>query len=533
MDLTSAPFLFLDGQTTGLSPRNAELIEIGWSASCDAKEIETKLLKPQDLAGVPRVVWSMTGIDPAELAAAESPQVVWRRIVEERAEARAAIIHYSQFETPFLRALHREVFGEDAELPWPIVCTYRVAKRLHHDLPARSIRALSGHFGHVLPERHRAEEHVAATQTIWRHLLESLKEREGISTWEDFLAWWSKPPAPAKKSSARKYLVARAKRLDLPDEPGVYEMHARDGQILYIGKATSLHSRVNSYFRQRKTTRARLKELMTQVAEVRVTPTATPLEAALLENDRIKEIDPRYNYSLREHARRLWFVSPCLTHFSQTRDEEHPWGPFTSHEIFDSLASLLLIQRGEHDQLDPFLLHHPPEIMKEKLETFLASIGYADLSTLTLTDLLRAARFAKEISPADDTEDEALLAEASVHRKLRRARRCLHQAHWLAWLTESRVFWEVPEKGFRVLEIRGGRIASARYQITPPSPTTYARSKVPLKERQRRLDLVTYDRMRILGTELSGIAKRTPITVQYSSTRVFHRILSHTKGETA
>jgi len=530
MDLTSAPFLFLDGQTTGLSPRNAELIELGWSSSFDPQEIQTRLVRPSDVVAVPRIVWSMTGINAEELAQAEAPDVVWKTIVE-TSQPHAAIIHYSQFEMPFLLALHKQVFGEAAELPWPVICTYRVAKRLHDDLPARSLRALSGYFGLVLPERHRAQGHVEATQTIWRNLLTTLKEQEGIESWEAFLTWWQTPPAPTKKkASARKYLVKREKRLELTNEPGVYEMHAQDGQILYIGKATSLNSRVNSYFRQRKTTRTRLKELMTQVAEVRVTPTATPLEAALLENDRIKAIDPRYNYSLREHARRLLFVAPCLTHFSERRDEEHPWGPFTSHEVFESLERLLLIQRGEHDRIDPFLLNYPPEVTKEKLETFLQSIGIRDFSELSLPDLLRSGRFAPAEIP-EETEDEALLAEASVYRKLRRTRRYLHQAHWLVWLTESRIYWPVAEKGFRVLVIRGGKLSEAFFQAEPPHPSTYVRSRVPLRDRQRRMDLVTYDRMRILGTELSIIAKRTPITVQYSSTRTFNRILSYTKGE--
>lgn len=530
MDLHLSQFLFLDGQTTGLSPRNAELIELGWSPSFDDAAIQTRLVRPADLVAVPKKVWQMTGLSAEDLKGADEPSAIWKFILEVP-DVRAAVIHYSQFEVPFFRALHRQSFGEEAELPWPVICTYKVAKRLYGDLPARSLRALSGYFGFDLPEEHRAQSHVAATQKIWSNLIDALKTQEGIRTWEEFLSWWEAPAPAKRKSGPRRYLVEREKRLELPDKPGVYEMYSKTGQLLYVGKATSLNSRVNSYFRQKKKTRTRLKELMTQVADIKVTTAETPLEAALAENDRIKETEPPYNYSLREHARRLLFVSPCLTHFSEKRDEEHPWGPFTSHEIFESLEQLLLIQMGEHESIDPAYLNHAPEITKEKLEVFLESQGGYDLSALTLRDLLRAGRFVPpEIS--EETEDEEILAEASVYRKLRRARRNLHQAHWLSWLTEARVAWEVPGKGYRVLEICDGRITKADYQPGPPDPKTFRRDRVPLRQRQRRLDLAAYDRMRILGTELSILAKRgTKVSVQYSPTRLFDRVLSATKGE--
>jgi len=109
-----------------------------------------------------------------------------------------------------------------------------------------------------------------------------------------------------------------------------------------------------------------------------------------------------------------------------------------------------------------------------------------------------------------------------VYRKLRRSRERLHQAHWLAWLTESRICWEVAGKGFRVLTIRSGKIAETELRATAPDPLTYLHPRVPLRERQKRLDLATYDRMRILGTEIAVLAKKgTAVTVQLSPHRFF------------
>ncbi|MFX6149426.1 nucleotide excision repair endonuclease, partial [Acinetobacter baumannii] len=75
--------------------------------------------------------------------------------------------------------------------------------------------------------------------------------------------------------------------LQLPDRPGIYRMLAQDGRVLYVGKATSLRSRVNSYFHG-KTQGKRKREMIAQVWDIQVTECGSALEAALLENEEIK-----------------------------------------------------------------------------------------------------------------------------------------------------------------------------------------------------------------------------------------------------
>lgn len=84
-----------------------------------------------------------------------------------------------------------------------------------------------------------------------------------------------------------------------PTSPGVYLMHDADGVILYIGKARNLRQRVRSYFGNTDG-RPQVRFLMARVVDIRFTVTDTEKEALLLENNLIKQHQPRYNLNLKD-----------------------------------------------------------------------------------------------------------------------------------------------------------------------------------------------------------------------------------------
>lgn len=84
-----------------------------------------------------------------------------------------------------------------------------------------------------------------------------------------------------------------------PDCPGIYQMLAADGQILYIGKAKRLRRRLSSYFRP-ALDRAKTEHLMAEVVDFRYVVTETEIEALLLENTLIRRHKPRYNVVFRD-----------------------------------------------------------------------------------------------------------------------------------------------------------------------------------------------------------------------------------------
>ena len=100
-------------------------------------------------------------------------------------------------------------------------------------------------------------------------------------------------------------LDVREKVKLLPHKPGVYQFFDSEGKILYVGKATSLRSRVGSYFAKDHPD-GKTRILVRKIADLRTILTETPYDALLLENSLIKEYQPRYNILLRDDKSYPW-----------------------------------------------------------------------------------------------------------------------------------------------------------------------------------------------------------------------------------
>ena len=85
----------------------------------------------------------------------------------------------------------------------------------------------------------------------------------------------------------------------LTTRPGVYQMYAEDGKLLYVGKAKNLKNRVGSYFRASGLTDKTLA-LVSRIRDIQVTVTSTEVDALLLEHNLIKNHRPPYNILLKD-----------------------------------------------------------------------------------------------------------------------------------------------------------------------------------------------------------------------------------------
>lgn len=85
----------------------------------------------------------------------------------------------------------------------------------------------------------------------------------------------------------------------LTTRPGVYQMYGAEGDLLYVGKAKNLKSRVGSYFRASGLTE-RTMALVARIHDIQVTITTTEVDALLLEHNLIKKQLPAYNILLRD-----------------------------------------------------------------------------------------------------------------------------------------------------------------------------------------------------------------------------------------
>jgi excinuclease ABC subunit C len=86
----------------------------------------------------------------------------------------------------------------------------------------------------------------------------------------------------------------------IPIEPGVYRFRDPHGRVIYVGKAKSLRSRLNSYFADISGLAPRTRQMVMTAGSVEWTVVSTEVEALQLEYNWIKEFDPRFNIRYRD-----------------------------------------------------------------------------------------------------------------------------------------------------------------------------------------------------------------------------------------
>src|SRR5665647_3663715 len=85
---------------------------------------------------------------------------------------------------------------------------------------------------------------------------------------------------------------------ELPDKPGVYMHKDKLGQVIYVGKASSLKNRVRQYFQSSRNMDAKVRAMVSHIEEFEYITTATEMEALILECTLIKKYMPKYNVLL-------------------------------------------------------------------------------------------------------------------------------------------------------------------------------------------------------------------------------------------
>ena len=542
-----------------------------WSASPGIVSHLVRLPPGEEL---PARIAALTGVSRRDLARALPREEVWRRLRQEvrdlaGAGSRAAatgelalgVVHFARFERAFLDDWQRAARGGPAEVErgsglLELLCTHEIACRLLPGLPRRGLRAVAGHLGHVMPEEKRAGSHVRATVAVWCALAAKL-QAAGVTTLAD-LRRWLREVRPVRRGG-REFSLPREERLRLPDAPGVYRLQGQGGEVLYVGKASSLRRRVNSYFqhRHRRPGGDRTLEMLTQVWGVDVTPCASSLEAAVREADEIKEHAPPYNVALRGRETAAFFARPDLGSVRPAPDDAHRVGPLPRR---DSLAALAAQRRllakgvaprvgpagngvwmaalglggrvpGENELLDRRRLD--PTGLREGFALFRARVGWAEGTDVLLPEMLRAGGWLwrehlaqrRDEAPEDPTNDppggagplwddeERPRDPEDVARwfalALGRCAQLVRRARWFERLCESSLWWQPPDGEVRRLVVERGEVKLCTFvanRVVDRSPT--ARTPVPhgaslsAHERRRCCNAATYDRLRVLTTEL-------------------------------
>lgn len=551
--LAELKILTLDCQATGANPPKGHLLEIGWlptQASAADNSALTGLQAylvslPAD-AVIPRPVERITGISSDVAAAGISSEIVWERLVETAQQITTGnpvsscplVIHFARFEEPFLRQLHQKN-NPKGPFPFRIICTHEIAIRLLPDLPRRGIRALAGYFGHSMPELKRSTDHVSATALIWNKLVGLLDATCGVSRLDQLVDWLAGTKPPGR--SGRAFPMNPEVHLRLPDKPGIYRMlRAKKGDPLYIGKAKSLRQRVSSYFQQKTAHAEHTLEMLTQARELDFTLTGSALEAAILESDEIKCSSPPYNIALRRRERALTFCTSDLCRNAAAAEGDYAVGPLPAGRFIKTVTAFGLwfrvdmqLRTDNHMDLVSAVLALPPDYipeincLREGFEKFRETYSsrLTHQSALRVLTALGAAFWRKRLETAalaelvaetenDDKKQKESDSEHvwtpdavahAIENMICHSAHLIRRARWFCLLSESSLAWtstDHPDNLKIRVVFKNGSVLNRNIVKTAeeiPIPPGCANS---FRSRQNNIDLITYDRLRVLTTEL-------------------------------
>ena len=132
----------------------------------------------------------------------------------------------------------------------------------------------------------------------------------------------------------------------LPESPGVYRYYDESNNLLYVGKAKNLKKRVSSYFSNEHDT-FRLRLMVKKIVDIVTVKVDTEMDALILENNLIKNLNPKYNVALRDDKTYPWIVIknesfPRVFHTRQIKkDNDEYFGPYPSVTTMFILLDLI------------------------------------------------------------------------------------------------------------------------------------------------------------------------------------------------
>jgi excinuclease ABC subunit C len=134
----------------------------------------------------------------------------------------------------------------------------------------------------------------------------------------------------------------------LPHKPGIYLHKDAEGTILYVGKATSLYSRVRSYFGDPSELGPKNRALVAKIADIEYIVVGSEIEALILENEYIKRYQPKYNVRLRDDKNYPYIKVSLTEDFPRVyrvrnfrRDGNRYFGPYTNSAAVDATLDLM------------------------------------------------------------------------------------------------------------------------------------------------------------------------------------------------
>ncbi|MDW3218551.1 MAG: DEDD exonuclease domain-containing protein [Acidimicrobiales bacterium] len=302
--LHDVTFVVIDLETTGGSAKNCAITEVGAVKLKGGECLGTYQTLVDPGCAIPPEITMITGITEAMVMRAPRIEAVMPSLLEFVGTGTVIVGHNIRFDIGFLNEALRQQ-GRD-RLPHRSIDTLALARRLLRDeVPNCKLGTLADRLRLSHTPSHRALDDALATGDLLHLLLERAGSL-GVTGLDDLLIL----PKLAGSAQAKKLPLTDG----LPREPGVYLFRDARDEVLYVGKAANLRSRVRSYFSTDE--RRKIGNLLRETKKIDHHVCRNGLEAAVLEVRLIHRHLPRYN---RQHTR-----SSKYPYVKLTLDERFP-----------------------------------------------------------------------------------------------------------------------------------------------------------------------------------------------------------------
>jgi len=333
--LQQVTFCVLDLETTGGRRGEDMITEIGAVKISGGQVLGSYQTLINPGRPIPVGISYLTGITTSMVEKAPSIAAVLPSFLEFLGNS-VIVGHNVQFDLGFLNAaLTRGNYPKPSN---KVVDTLALARRLVRDeVPNCKLSTLSRCMN--LPKRaaHRALEDALTTSDLLHVLLEKAASL-GVLGLDDLLEL----PKLHRHPQARKLSLTT----DLPRKPGVYQFLNSNREVLYVGKATNLRSRVRSYFSSDR--RKKVTQLLKETKFIEFTVCEVPLKAEVLEVHLIHRHQPRFNKQAANWNKYVYLKLttnerfPRITVVSQTLDDNAFYlGPISSRRVARLAASAI------------------------------------------------------------------------------------------------------------------------------------------------------------------------------------------------
>jgi DNA polymerase III subunit epsilon len=325
--LEDATYVVVDLETTGLRPGRSGICEIG-AVRLRGFEVEAEFQTLVD-PGLPIApgASALTGLRSEQLRGAPSPAEAVRNFLAFAGDG-VLVAHNARFDLAFLDRETERLTG--TRIGSAVVDTVRLARTLLAGrVPGFGLAQLAWFLDTSERPCHRALPDARATAELLLALIGLAQER-GARTVADLTG--------LAATRTRRLLDKRHLVFGAPSRPGVYFFRGRNGQVLYVGRARDLRSRLRSYFRSDRQ-RPAVEAALAAAERIEWRVTGSELEAALEELRLIRSLRPPGNARVARPERQVWLRQRGDSVVASTRPS--PIGPLRSRRTAQLAARAL------------------------------------------------------------------------------------------------------------------------------------------------------------------------------------------------